>query len=116
MPSDVTYSSSPLDLTQAAHDFAAEVAGTAERKKKTIPSPVGLQAFLLYVRAQGYVPAHQVSGAITVQTLLGDAHMTTGGHTYDLPKGSMLCVAAGVPHDVAANTETVLLVTHALQA
>lgn len=42
----------PLELIKAAKDFAAEIAGSAERKKKTIPTPTGVQLFLLYVRAQ----------------------------------------------------------------
>lgn len=115
MQSESTYTPSPLDLTKSAQDFAAEVGGISERKKKPIPSPPGLQAFLLYIRAQGYVPIHQVSGAITVQNIVGEARMTAGDHSYDLPKGSMVCVAAGIPHEISANTETVLLVTHALQ-
>lgn len=105
----------PLDLTKAAQEFAAEVAGTAERKKKTIPAPVGIQVFLLYVRAQGNVPIHKVSGAITVQTILGGAHLIADAASHDLPTGCMVCVGAGVPHEVFADTETVLLVTHALQ-
>jgi quercetin dioxygenase-like cupin family protein len=114
MSSDPTYSSSPLNLTQAAQEFATEVSGTAERKKKTIPSPVGLQLFLLYVRAQGYVPAHQVAGPITVQTIFGDARLAIAGQNYDLPQGSVVCLSAGVPHDVFVSTDTVLLVTHVL--
>jgi quercetin dioxygenase-like cupin family protein len=114
MQSEPAYSSSTLNLTQAAREFAAEVSGTTERKKKTIPSPDGLQLFLLYVRAQGYVPAHQVAGPITVQTIFGNARLSVAGHNHDLPQGSMISLAAGIPHDVSANTETVLLVTQAL--
>lgn len=77
----IRHSSSPLSLAQAAQEFATEVSGAAERNKKTLPSPVGLQLFLLYVRGQGYVPAHQVAGLITVQTIFGDARLTAGGHS-----------------------------------
>ena len=116
MQSELPYTFPSIDLTHAAQEFAAEVAGTAERKKKTIPSPPGLQTFLLYVRAQGYVPLHQVSGAITVQTVLGDARLTAEGHKYNLPRGTVMSLGAGVPHDVFASTESVLLVTHAPQS
>lgn len=116
MQSDPAYHSSTLDLAQAAQEFAKEVSSTAERKKKTIPSPDGLQLFLLYVRAQGYVPAHQVAGPITVQTIFGDARLAVGNQSYSLPQGSVISIAAGVPHDVSADSETVLLVTHSLHS
>lgn len=73
MQTELTGTLSPFDLTQAAREFASEVGATAERKKKPISSPGGLRTFFLYVRAAGYVPPHQVSGAITVQTILGAA-------------------------------------------
>ena len=116
MQSESSYSASPLDVTQAAREFAAEVAGSAERKKKTIPSPHGLQAFLLYVRANGTVPAHQVAGPITVQCVVGEASFTAEGQSHRLPAGTMISLAAGIPHDLAASTDSVLLVTHALQS
>jgi quercetin dioxygenase-like cupin family protein len=105
----------PLHLKKLAHEFAAEIASSTERKKKNLPSPPGIQLFLLYVRAQGNVPAHKVAGAITVQTIVGNARLTAETASYDLPEGSMVCVAGGVPHELFAETETVLLVTHTLQ-
>jgi quercetin dioxygenase-like cupin family protein len=98
-----------------AQELAFEVAGSAERKKKAIPSPAGIQAFLLYLRAKGSVPTHKVSGAIAVHTVLGIAMLTAGPASHCLPTGSMVCVAAGLPHEIFARTETVLLVTYAIQ-
>jgi quercetin dioxygenase-like cupin family protein len=102
-----------LDIGQAAMDFAAEVEGTAERKKKSLPAPAGLQSFLLYVRAHGYVPVHTVSGPITIQNIFGRASVATAEQSYELEEGEILGLGAGVPHDVSAVRETVLLVTHA---
>ena len=82
-------------LTQAAQEFASEIAGTAERKKKTLPAPAGLQTFLLYVRANGYVPVRQVSGPITIQGILGHSRIQTPEQTYELTQGSLLSLAAG---------------------
>ncbi len=105
----------PLDLTQAAREFAAEVGGTAEREKKPIPSPPGLQMFFLYIRAQGYVPPHHVPEPIAVQTILGEARFSAQGQSYALPQGSVVFLAADVPHELFASTESVLLVTRALR-
>jgi quercetin dioxygenase-like cupin family protein len=104
-----------IDLRQAALDFAAEVAGTTERRKKSLPAPAGLQTFLLYVRSQGYVPVHTVSGPITIQSIFGRAKITTAAQDYDVEEGEIVTLGAGVAHDVSAMRETVLLVTHALQ-
>jgi len=104
-----------FDVASAAHAFLAEVGGTTERRKKPIPSPEGLQIFFLYIQSQAYVPPHHVRGPIIVQAIIGDARLSAGGQLYDLPEGSILFLAAGVSHDVSANTECVLLVTHALR-
>jgi len=113
---ETTPTFSVIDLPQAAREFAAEVAGCSERKKKAIPSPPGLQMFLLYVRAKGSVPSHQVTGAITVQTVLGHVTLTVEDRSYEMAEGRVLPIGAGAPHAVFAGQESVLLVTHALQS
>lgn len=115
MQSEPIENFTPFDLTRAAQDFAAEAAGTAERKKKTLPSPTGLQTFFLYVRAEGYVPMHQVAGPITVQAVLGTARIMSQDAIYELGHGSIISIPAAVPHDVTASTESVLLITQALR-
>ncbi len=101
------------DVVNAALDFAAEVRGTVERKKKSVPAPAGLQTFLLYVRPGGYIPTHEVSGPITVQSILGDARIGLGEQSCELPEGAVISLPAAVAHDVFAYNESVLLVTHA---
>ena len=115
MQVEVLENAPAIDLGQAALEFAAEVAGASERKKKTLPAPAGLQTFFLYVRAQGYVPVHAVSGPITIQSIFGRARVTTDKQDYELEEGEIVALGAGVPHDVSAMRETVLLVTHALR-
>jgi quercetin dioxygenase-like cupin family protein len=95
--------------------FSLKWPGAVERKKKTIASPSGLQMFLLYVRADGQVPLHQVTGAITVHTLIGNATLTVNDRSYVLAPGNVLPIAAGAPHSVSADRESVLLITHALR-
>ena len=113
MQTEVLEGAGAVDLGQAAMDFAAEVSGTTERKKKAIPAPPGLQTFFLYVRAHGYVPVHTVSGPITIQNIFGRARVATEEQSYDLEEGDAVALAAGVPHDVSGMRESVLLVTHA---
>lgn len=47
-----------VDVHKAALDFAAEIAGTQERKKKSLFDGEELQGFLLYIKAHGHVPSH----------------------------------------------------------
>jgi quercetin dioxygenase-like cupin family protein len=115
MRSEVFDTALAVDLGKAAMDFAAEVGGSTERKKKSLPAPAGLQTFFLYIRAQGHVPEHTVSGPITIQNIFGRASITAAGHNHDLEEGQMVALAAGIPHGVLATRETVLLVTHALR-
>jgi len=113
MQTEIYESAQRFDLGQAALNFAAEVAGSSERKKKSLPAPAGLQSFLLYVRKHGYVPVHTVSGPITIQNIFGRVSIATDEQNYELEEGEVLGLAGGVPHDVSAARETVLLVTHA---
>lgn len=113
MQTEVLETAKKFDMAEAAVDFAAEVAGSSERKKMSLPAPAGLQSFLLYVRAQGHVPVHTVSGPITIQNIFGRASVATPEQSYELEEGEVLGLGAGVPHDVSAVRETVLLVTHA---
>ncbi|HEX8927057.1 MAG TPA: hypothetical protein VF786_14760 [Terriglobales bacterium] len=105
-----------FSLPEQARTFATEVSGSVERKKKNLASSPGLQAFLLYIRANGHVPAHQVAGPITVQTVIGHAQFTTEGQTHDMPVGNVIALAPGLPHELSAAEESVLLVTHAVGA
>ncbi len=116
MQENTTEIISSLNLKEAAQAFVAEVAGQAERKKKPLPSYPGMQVFFLYIRANGHVPAHQVNGAITVQTILGNATFTVEGKTINLPAGSIVSLAPDVPHELDASADSVLLVTRAVEA
>ncbi len=112
---DTARLTSAVELLREADYFLKEaVTGPAERSKRALPSTSDLQIFLLFVRAKGEVPKHQVKGPIAVQTLLGHAEMSGEGTTYDLPKGSLISFVAGAPHAVRAFEDSVLLVTHAI--
>ncbi len=102
-----------INISGAAKDLAAEVRGQQERKKKTLLDTSELQAFLLYVKAGGYVPAHQVQGPITVQTLMGSIRMKAEGIEYQMPVGTVLVLGSNTPHDVFGEDESVALVTMA---
>ncbi len=116
MQENTTEIISSLDLKESAQAFISELAGQSERKKKPLPSYPGMQVFFLYIRAKGHVPPHKVTGAITVQTIIGEATFTVEGRTISLPQGSIVSLAPDVPHELDAQADSVLLVTHAVKA
>ena len=102
-----------VNVSGAGKELAAEVRGQQERKKKTLLDTPDLQMFLLYVRGGGYVPAHQVHGPITVQTLIGKIRMKAEGTEHQMPVGTVLVLGGNIPHDVFGEDESVVLVTMA---
>jgi len=100
-----------IDTSQAAAEFAAEVQGHQERKKKTLLDTPDLQLFLLYVKPNGYVPIHKVEGPITVHTLVGRLRMKAQESEHDMPAGTVLALRENVSHDVFGEEESVALVT-----
>lgn len=100
-----------INIYGAAKDLAAEVRGQQERKKKTLLDTSVLQAFLLYVKADGYVPAHQAQGSITVHTLIGKIRMKAEGVEHHMPVGTLLVLGGNTLHDVFGEEESVVLVT-----
>lgn len=100
-----------ITISEAAMSLATDARGHQERKKKTLLDTSDLQVFLLYVKAGGYVPAHQVQGPITVQTLIGKIRMAVEGIEHQMPVGTVLVLGSNTPHDVFGEEESVALVT-----
>src|SRR3954471_24282279 len=71
----------------------------------------GLRTLLLHLNAGEQIPEHQTRGAITVHCLKGGAIFSTSDERADLRPGLLLSLAPGMPHSVAAQEDTLLLVT-----
>jgi len=71
----------------------------------------GLRTLLLHLKAGEQIPEHQTRGAITVHCLKGEATFSTSEERADLRPGLLLSLAPGMPHSLAAQEETLLLVT-----
>jgi quercetin dioxygenase-like cupin family protein len=57
------------------------------------------------------MPSHQTQGRISIQTIRGHIEIRAAGRTFDLPVGSLLALDRGLPHDVEALEDSVLLLT-----
>ena len=63
------------------------------------------------------LPEHKVNGVVNIQVLRGKLRVTAGDQNYELSAGNLLILAPGVPHTVAAEQESEMLLTvHLLSA
>jgi quercetin dioxygenase-like cupin family protein len=91
------------------HSFLSDTVGLG--RTTTLFRENGLRTLLLHLKAGEQIPEHQTRGAITVHCLKGKAVFLSGDERADLKLGLLLSVAPGVPHSVAAQEDTLLLVT-----
>jgi quercetin dioxygenase-like cupin family protein len=71
----------------------------------------GIRGLLLHLRAGEQIPEHSTPGAITVQSLAGEAVFASGEAEITLTPGTLVSVSPAAPHRVAARQDSLLLVT-----
>jgi quercetin dioxygenase-like cupin family protein len=71
----------------------------------------GIRGLLLHLKAGEQIPEHSTPGAITVQSLAGEAVFASGEEQITLTPGNLVSLAPCVPHRVAARQDSLLLVT-----
>jgi quercetin dioxygenase-like cupin family protein len=91
------------------HPYLSDTAGLA--RTTALFRENGLRTLLLHLKAGEQIPEHQTRGAITVHCLKGEASFSSGDERVELRPDSLLSVAPGMPHSVAAQQDTLLLVT-----
>lgn len=71
----------------------------------------GMRGLLLHLYAGEEIPEHCTPGSITVQSLRGEVIFAAAGEENTLRPGCLVSLAPGVPHRVAAQQDSLLLVT-----
>jgi quercetin dioxygenase-like cupin family protein len=89
--------------------FLNDTAGLA--RATTLLREAGLRTLLLHLKAGEQIPEHQTRGAISVYCLKGAAIFSSCGENAVLRPASLISVAPAAPHAVAAQHDTLLLVT-----
>ena len=90
-------------------EFLRDTSGLG--RTTTLSRERGLRAILLHLKADEEIPEHQTRGAITVQCLKGEVIFSSGDEHVELGQASLIGLAPGRPHSVAAQQDTLLLVT-----
>ena len=91
------------------HSFLSDTAGLG--RTTMLFRENGLRTLLLHLKAGEQIPEHQNRGAITVHCLKGEAIFLSGDERAELRPDLLLSLAPGMPHSVAAQQDTLLLVT-----
>jgi quercetin dioxygenase-like cupin family protein len=100
-----------FELSREIEQLQCEPKWTAGENAKTLLKYDDFRVVLMALRAQARVPTHQTEGRISLQTIRGHIQVRAAGRTFDLPVGGLLALDRGLPHDVQALEESVLLLT-----
>jgi quercetin dioxygenase-like cupin family protein len=105
-----------FDLEGVARDLAAEPTATAQGHRQRMLFRRGNATLSLFLfEAGAALREHRTNGTVLIQVLQGRMAVTAGGERHDLPGGSVLSMAAGVPHDVYADVASRMLLTVCLE-
>lgn len=89
-----------------------EPGGTKKRHRQiTLFRGGGMSLVLFDFDVGGGLSDHATDGFVTVHILDGEAQMTTAGHEYAMPAGSLLVLGPGVKHDIRALTPSRVLLS-----
>ena len=107
--------SRPVIEVEIRRHLDAIRAGAAYRDSdhaaETMVKEPGLRVVLIALKAGGRLPKHRARASITVQAVEGTVRLTVEGSTIELTEGSLVAVAAGVPHDLETVAPGAVLVT-----
>ncbi len=100
-------------LLQAEDDTLREfaAAATSGRAAKTLVKQGAQRITLVALRRGAALPAHQVAGAVSLQTLRGLVKVGIEREEIELPAGSLVTFGPGVAHAATALEDSSLLVT-----
>jgi quercetin dioxygenase-like cupin family protein len=110
-------SGEPLVLN--LHDEAATARAEHKDKRngriaRTLIKDGPLRVTLISLEAGSAIPEHSAEGPITVHVLNGTIRFTTANAVHDLAAGTILALAGGARHSVAAEGEATFLLTVSL--
>jgi quercetin dioxygenase-like cupin family protein len=108
-----------FDAPQIEVDLAAIIsrlraergAGEGGRRQETLFRQDGLTIALFAFDRFSHLPEHKTKGLVSIHVLRGRLKITADGQVHELRGGQMLVLAPDVPHAVAAEEESEMLVT-----
>ena len=97
---------------ETLREFAA--AASSGRAGKTLVKQGPLRITLVALTKGATLPAHQVAGPVSIQTIRGCLRLTTESGDLDIPAGGLIALGPGVPHTARAHDDCAILITFAM--
>lgn len=100
-----------FDIAREVEQLHREPGRKSGQNAKTLVKHDGLRIVLIALKARSSIPQHHTEGHISIQAITGHIQIRAQGRTFELRSGGLLALDRGVPHDVEAVEESVLLLT-----
>jgi len=100
-----------FDLEREVELLHSEPAWATGQNARTLVKFDDLRILLMALRARARVPGHQTKGRISIHTVIGHILVRAEGRTFDLPRGGLIVLGQGLPHDVEALEESAFVLT-----
>lgn len=100
-----------FDLPAEIHRLHAETTWSTGHNARTLIKYDDLRVVLTALQAGTRVPEHKAAGRVSVHVLSGHVQVKASGRTFSLRPGGLLALDQGMPHDIEALEESVLLLT-----
>jgi quercetin dioxygenase-like cupin family protein len=104
-------------LLGAEDDTLRELAESSKtgRAGKTLVKQGPLRITLVALKKGTVLPAHQVAGPVSIQTIRGCLRVTTERGDVDLPAGGLISLGSGVAHTTKAHDDCAIQITVAMK-
>ncbi len=99
-----------LDLEETADRLLAKLPGHG-RHTETLAREGGTSLVMMAMEAGDAVKEHSAPGTVGVQCLRGHVALTARGQALELRPGQMAFLQPGVPHDLSALEQSVVVLT-----
>ena len=101
-----------IDLSTIVARLRSEPhAGERGHRQQTLYRGAGATIALFVFDRFTHLPEHKAAGVVNMHVLRGRLKITAGDQVHELRNGQMLILAPGIPHSVAAEEESELLLT-----
>jgi quercetin dioxygenase-like cupin family protein len=103
-------------MLSAEDDTLRELAEGSKtgRAGKTLVKQGPLRVTLVALTKGTTLPAHQVSGPISIQSIRGCLRLTTDRGNLDVSAGTLIAIGPGVAHTAKAHDDCAILITFAM--
>jgi quercetin dioxygenase-like cupin family protein len=100
-----------FDLLRELEQLHAEPKWSSGQNARTLVKLEDFRVVLMTLRARSRIPLHQAKGRISIHTVFGHIVVRAEGRAFKMPRGALLALDKGLPHDVEAVEDSAFLLT-----